>query len=61
MRRIHQLQKPINLETISFIVDSQRILQTLVNTQNYENKTNQFDIKTLKESNAANGGLTQSG
>ena len=51
MRRIHNLYKPQQLETLSCLVDSQRILQTLVNTQYYEAKTNQFDMKALKENN----------
>lgn len=49
MARIQQLRKPPALESLSCLKDSQRILQTLVNTHNYELKTNQLDVKTLKE------------
>lgn len=49
MNRISQVRKPPKFEALGCLVDTQRILQTLVNTHNYEQKTSQFEIKAQKE------------
>jgi len=49
MSRILMIRKPSRFETIGSLSDTQRILQTLVNTHNYEQKTTQFEINALKE------------
>jgi len=47
MQRINQLRKPHNLENLGTMVDSQRVLQTLVNTQNIEDHEQESASKNL--------------